>query len=93
MSTPLINLLQVNQLTKHFEVPVTGGWINRSASLRAVDGISFNLNEGRTLGLVGESGCGKTTTARVVLGLMKPTAGSIVFEGHEISATRNAEWR
>ena len=93
MSTPLTNLLQVNQLSKHFEVPVAGGWIQRSASLRAVDGISFNLNESRTLGLVGESGCGKTTAARLVLGLMKPTAGSIVFEGQEISAMRNAQWR
>ena len=73
------NLLQVSNLKKHF--PVSGGFIKRSRSfLRAVDGVSFIIREGETYGLVGESGCGKTTTAKMVLLLEEPTDGGIQFE-------------
>ena len=76
-------LLEVSGLTKHF--PVRGGWLGRAPGLvRAVDAVSFSLDVGATLGLVGESGCGKTTTSRLVLGLTRPTAGSIRFEGDDI---------
>jgi oligopeptide/dipeptide ABC transporter ATP-binding protein len=78
-------LLEVTGLTKHF--PVTSGIIfkRQVGAVQAVDGISFSVNKGETLGLVGESGCGKTTTGRMIMRLLKPTSGRILFEGHDIT--------
>jgi oligopeptide/dipeptide ABC transporter ATP-binding protein len=75
-------LLEVARLTKHFTVRRGLGW--SSATVRAVDGISFRIDAGTTLGLVGESGCGKTTTSKVILGLERPTSGEIRFEGQPL---------
>src|SRR6185503_14369959 len=80
MSEPL---LQVRDLVKHF--PVSGGLRGAQLSVRAVDGVSFTLHRGETLGLVGESGCGKTTTGRCVLLLERPTSGHVLFEGVELT--------
>ncbi len=79
-------LLEVKNLRKHF--PITRGFIRREVAgwIRAVDGVSFSVNRGETFGLVGESGCGKTTTARLILLLEQPTGGSILFRGEDISA-------
>jgi oligopeptide/dipeptide ABC transporter ATP-binding protein len=77
-------LLDVADLTKHF--PVRRGLLGGVQLVRAVDAISFTLEAGTTLGLVGESGCGKTTTARLILGLERPTAGTIRFDGRDVLA-------
>ena len=79
-----VPLLQVEGLTKHFETP--RGWLSGrpAESVRAVDGVSFSVAAGETLAIVGESGCGKTTTARLVLQLLKPTAGSVRVDGREL---------
>ena len=76
-------VLEAAGLTKHFHAKrgIFGG---ERGVIRAVDGISFSIDPGRTLGVVGESGCGKTTTARLVLGLEDPTAGTIRFEGRDL---------
>jgi peptide/nickel transport system ATP-binding protein len=77
-------LLSVRDLEKHF--PITKGLLRRKiADVRAVDGVSFDVAKGETLGLVGESGCGKTTTGRLLTRLLEPTNGQITFEGHDIS--------
>jgi peptide/nickel transport system ATP-binding protein/oligopeptide transport system ATP-binding protein len=78
-------LLEVENLVKHF--PVTRGIIMRHqiGTVKAVDGISFSVDRGQTVALVGESGCGKSTTARAVLQLLPPTAGSIRFDGEELT--------
>src|SRR5262245_61041526 len=82
-------LLEVSGLTKHF--PVRRGPLGWSTALvRAVDSISFTLDPATTLGLVGESGCGKTTTSRLILGLERPTAGTIRFEGQDVLALDRA---
>jgi oligopeptide/dipeptide ABC transporter ATP-binding protein len=76
-------LLEVNDLKKYF--PLRKGILSRAiAWVRAVDGVSFTLNEGETLGLVGESGCGKTTVGRCLLRLIEPTEGKIEFEGKDL---------
>ena len=82
MSEPL---LRVRGLTKHFPVGHASLLRQGGQVLKAVDGISFDLPRGRTLGLVGESGCGKSTTARLILRLIEPTAGSVTLDGVEVS--------
>ncbi|MGA4539450.1 ABC transporter ATP-binding protein [Uniformispora flossi] len=77
-------LLRVSELVKHF--PIRHGVLQRQiAAVRAVDGIDFEVAPGQTLGIVGESGCGKSTTARLIMRLDEPTAGRIEFEGHDIT--------
>jgi peptide/nickel transport system ATP-binding protein/oligopeptide transport system ATP-binding protein len=80
-----VALLEVEDLVKHF--PVTRGIVMRHqiGTVKAVDGVSFSVDRGQTVALVGESGCGKSTTARAVLQLLQPTAGSIRFEGEELT--------
>ena len=85
-------LLDVVDLKKHF--PVHRGLMQRrTGAVRAVDGVSFQLRRGETLGLVGESGCGKTTIARTVLGLTRPTAGRVIFDGTDLARATAAEVR
>ncbi|HYS18566.1 MAG TPA: ABC transporter ATP-binding protein [Candidatus Binatia bacterium] len=85
-------LLEVRNLVKHFHVG--GGLFGGSAGVvRAVDGVSFAIRRGETLGLVGESGCGKTTTGRCILQLERPTSGQIVFEGRDLTRLGEDELR
>lgn len=82
-------LLEVRDLVKHF--PGRGRRAGRSRTLRAVDGVSFSLAAGETLGLVGESGSGKTTVSRLLMGLERPTAGSVLVEGRDVFAMSRTE--
>jgi peptide/nickel transport system ATP-binding protein len=85
-------VLQVRDLKKHF--PIHNGLLQRAGgTVFAVDGVSFSINEGETLGLVGESGCGKSTAGRTVLRLTEPTAGSISVDGRDITHLSKTELR
>ncbi len=85
-------LLQVKNLVKHF--PVRGGILQREVErVHAVDGVSFDLAAGQTLGVVGESGCGKSTTGRCILRLIEPTSGEVWFEGKNVTAAGKHELR
>ncbi len=86
-------LLSVRNLKKHF--PITSGIIlqRQVGAVKAVDDVSFDIFKGETLGLVGESGCGKSTTGRTILQLYRPTAGSVVFEGRELTTLPAEELR
>jgi peptide/nickel transport system ATP-binding protein len=86
-------LLKVSELARHYQVRNGGGMWGKSTTLRAVDGVSFEIAPRKTFGLVGESGCGKSTTARLVLGILPSTAGEIYFEGAALSARRDGQWR
>ena len=83
------NLLEVKNLKQYFDIP-TG--LLRSKPLKAVDDISFNIKKGETLGLVGESGCGKTTVGRSILQLYKPTDGEIIFNGQKIGSPKSIDY-
>ena len=78
-------MLQVNNLKKYFQVP--------NGNLHAVDNLNFKINEGETLGIVGESGCGKSTLGRVILRLHEPTAGSVIYDGMDITTFDDNEMR
>lgn len=78
-------LLEVKDLKKYYKVP--------KGMLHAVDGVSFNLEKGKTLGIVGESGCGKTTIGRAILRLVEPTSGSVIFDGVDILKLNKQEMR
>jgi oligopeptide transport system ATP-binding protein len=86
-------LLQVQNLVKHF--PIVGGSVFTKSLgvVRAVDGVSFTVNQGETFGLVGESGCGKTTMGRCILQLERPTAGQVIFAGQELTSLTEARLR
>jgi oligopeptide/dipeptide ABC transporter ATP-binding protein len=86
-------LLEVRGLRKHF--PVTRGAIlkRQVGAVKAVDGIDFTVRPGETLGLVGESGCGKTTTGRMITRLLEPSDGQIIFEGHDITHISQSRMR
>jgi oligopeptide/dipeptide ABC transporter ATP-binding protein len=85
-------ILEVRDLVKHFNVG--GGFLGgHTAVITAVDGVSFTIRRGETLGLVGESGCGKTTTGRCILQLERATSGRVIFEGQELTALSEAELR
>ncbi len=84
------DLIQVNNLVKYF--PIRGGFLQRvRAWVQAVDNVSFTIREGETVGLVGESGCGKTTVGRTMLRLIEPTSGSVIFNGVEVFKLRGRE--
>ena len=90
--TPPIDLIQIRNLVKHF--PVRAGFFQRVANwVQAVDDVSFSVQAGETLGLVGESGCGKTTVGRTILRLIEPTSGSVSFDGPEIFDLKGHEMK
>src|SRR5690606_21227386 len=86
-------LLEVTDLKKYF--PIKSGIViqREVAAVKAVDGVSFKVYKGETLGLVGESGCGKSTTGRTILQLYRPTAGSVKYAGQEISTLKGEALR
>src|SRR6516225_4561567 len=88
MSATNGNLVEVKELTKHF--PITRGIVfqKQVGAVKAVDGVSFDVKRGETLGIVGETGCGKSTTARLLVRLLDPTSGTILFNGQDIAAAK-----
>ncbi|GAA0371652.1 ABC transporter ATP-binding protein [Bacillus horti] len=83
VEAPAAPLLEVQELKKYYSIDQ--GWFKKNLEVKAVDGISFSVYKGETFGLVGESGCGKSTAGRTILKLNDPTAGGILFEGEDIS--------
>ena len=83
-------LLKVNNLKKYF--PVTKGLLQKiTGHIKAVESVSFEIKSGKTLGLVGESGCGKTTTGNLIMSLEKPTSGNIYFKGQDVLLMNNKQ--
>src|SRR5215467_894773 len=86
-------ILQVQNLVKHFPIMGGGVFAKSLGAVRAVDGVSFTVYQGETFGLVGESGCGKTTMGRCILQLERPTAGQVIFAGQELTGLTEARLR
>jgi peptide/nickel transport system ATP-binding protein len=86
-------LLSVRDLTRHYAIRTSAGFWGGRAILKAVDGVSFDIPRGQVLGLVGESGCGKSTTAKMVLGHLAPTGGSVMFDGTDVPVDRRGDWQ
>ena len=85
-------LLQIKDLRKYF--PINQGFLSRThEEVKAVDGVSLNIEDGETVGLVGESGCGKSTLGRCVIRLIEPTSGEIIFEGQDITKLNTTDMR
>lgn len=92
MTTPAKELLRLDDLRVHFATPEAGGRRSKRR-LKAVDGVDLVLNAGETVGLVGESGCGKSTVAKAIMGLVQPTSGSISFDGVETTSLSQKQMR
>ncbi|MBS0517816.1 MAG: ATP-binding cassette domain-containing protein [Proteobacteria bacterium] len=86
-------LLEAVDLHRHYSVRTGGGLFAGKAVLRAVDGVSFRIRAGQTLGLVGESGCGKSTTGKLALGLIPPSSGEMRYDGERMPAAGSPAWR
>lgn len=89
----MANLIEISNLKKHFPSSGKGFFRREKLFVKAVDGVSFNIIEGETLGIVGESGCGKTTLGRTLIKLVEPTSGEIRFNGEDITHKSQGEMR
>ena len=85
-----MTILEVKNLKKYFPQE-SGMWRKKIGEVKAVDGVSFSIKEGQTLGVVGESGCGKTTLAKIILGLISPTQGQVIFQNRNIFSLKKEE--
>ena len=86
-------LLEARDVAREFRVRRPGDWLGRRTPLRAVDGVSLSVARGATLGVVGESGCGKSTLGRLLLGMLPPTRGEVLFAGERLGGSEDARWR
>ena len=93
MSDPQPSLISINDLRVHFPVGARRLFGSPRQVVKAVDGISLDIRQGETMGLVGESGCGKTTLGRAILRLIDPTSGEIIFRGRDLANLSNTEMR
>jgi len=85
------NIFEIESLKKHYKI--NNGLFKQNTIIKAVDDISFNVKQGQVLSIVGESGCGKSTTAKLLMGIEQPTSGNILFEGKSLAEFSKKDWR